>query len=478
MNPAGRFNSLHNIYAVTDSAGQPLFSISNNAVTFHVMRNDEPHWLWIPIGINEQQLLQFETNAINNRNKNNRQLAECLYFKKEFLVYDTLGRGAWHDIILQRKPAGLPLTNFIRTQLFVSDRKPFRELLTNLAQMSDTFHRQGIIHGKLKAENIIVGNDFALTALNHATITEKSATADNFALAHIAIVAYILGGEARVYMAAGGKSLFRPDVLSKHIRHIRTQAEFSKITPLTELTIALSDISKYDRATINEQIKALAVTPFVSMPLLVELLSASESGQIVSITPATANHNATRSREDKSLRIDFADCLYVADISDTIIRFQTKDGLWGFADKYGNTITTARFTYAGDFYEGRAEIATHNGYGLIDREGTYIIEPTLDVLEWHGTANIAAGCADGKWDLYDRNGERITYGKYDWLGGCEENILIARRENKFGFIRANGERVTELRYDEAYSFHNGKALVRAGNESYHISTDGIRTNDK
>lgn len=81
---------------------------------------------------------------------------------------------------------------------------------------------------------------------------------------------------------------------------------------------------------------------------------------------------------------------------------------FGFVDTDNNTVIPARFLWAGDFHEGRAEVLTPSGMGLIDKTGCYVIGPEYEIVEYDAAQSIVRVRQNGRWALFDYLGHRLT----------------------------------------------------------------------
>ncbi len=70
-------------------------------------------------------------------------------------------------------------------------------------------------------------------------------------------------------------------------------------------------------------------------------------------------------------------------------------------------IIDSRFKWASDFHEGRAEVETESGMGLIDREGRYIIEPIYKIVDYDVDCGLSRVRMGDKWALFSYMGEQI-----------------------------------------------------------------------
>ncbi len=70
-------------------------------------------------------------------------------------------------------------------------------------------------------------------------------------------------------------------------------------------------------------------------------------------------------------------------------------------------IIEGRFKWASDFHEGRAEVETETGMGLIDKQGHYIIAPQYEIVDYSVEFGLTRVRKDDLWALYDYMGDQI-----------------------------------------------------------------------
>ena len=79
-----------------------------------------------------------------------------------------------------------------------------------------------------------------------------------------------------------------------------------------------------------------------------------------------------------------------------------------------NPVIPSQFLWASDFHEGRAEVQTRTGMGLIDREGGYVIPPEYEIVDYDPAVSIVHVRHGGRWALFDYLGRRLTeFGRED-----------------------------------------------------------------
>jgi hypothetical protein len=68
-------------------------------------------------------------------------------------------------------------------------------------------------------------------------------------------------------------------------------------------------------------------------------------------------------------------------------------------------------------------------------------------------------CHDGLWGLIDRQGNYILPPTYSQIEQFAEGLALVSLHNKIGFINKKGEVVIPLEYDNGRSFSEGLAAV-------------------
>ncbi len=84
------------------------------------------------------------------------------------------------------------------------------------------------------------------------------------------------------------------------------------------------------------------------------------------------------------------------------------DAGYGFVDTDNNPVIASQFLWASDFHEGRAEVQTAEGMGLIDRQGCFVIPAEYEIIDYDYAASIIQVRHNGQWALFDYLGRRLT----------------------------------------------------------------------
>lgn len=106
-------------------------------------------------------------------------------------------------------------------------------------------------------------------------------------------------------------------------------------------------------------------------------------------------------------RPEFTGHLFVGEMSDMLIRVEDEAG-YGYVDTSNRTVIAPQFIWAADFREGRAEVQTAEGMGLIDKQGRHVIEPRYEIVDFNPYTGCTRLRREGLWALADYNGRIAT----------------------------------------------------------------------
>ena len=79
----------------------------------------------------------------------------------------------------------------------------------------------------------------------------------------------------------------------------------------------------------------------------------------------------------------------------------------GVVDTENRPVIAPQFVWAADFREGRAEVQTAQGMGLIDKRGHYVIEPRYEIVDYNPYTGCSRIRSEGLWALADYNGRIV-----------------------------------------------------------------------
>ncbi len=143
-----------------------------------------------------------------------------------------------------------------------------------------------------------------------------------------------------------------------------------------------------------------------------------------------------------------------------------------YTDSDNNPIIEQTFIWGEPLREGRAVVQTENGYGLIDKQGHYLLPPRFEELSWNETTGVCVAMVDGRWSMYDREGVLLTDTTYDWIGEACGNLYPMEEDGQSGFLDCNGQVAIPAEWDYAESFAETLTTVKRDGTTHIIDSQG------
>lgn len=128
---------------------------------------------------------------------------------------------------------------------------------------------------------------------------------------------------------------------------------------------------------------------------------------------------------------------YYSDLTERSM-FSKKDSLnYGFLNSKGKTVIKAKYTYASDFFNGKSNIIIDSIPGVLLKDGSEKLFPQYDATYWY-----------------------------------KDNLGLAIKDKKYGFINKNGDIIVPLKYEDAFPFYNGYASIKSNDKWNYINEQG------
>ncbi len=144
------------------------------------------------------------------------------------------------------------------------------------------------------------------------------------------------------------------------------------------------------------------------------------------------------------------------------------DSLYGIVDLSGKWTVEPVFEDIRGFYENGtafAQESTTHLWGLINETGEWLIEPQYSIASWFSDDLIRV--VDPRTDLaglVDMTGAWVLQPRFYWVDeSYEDGVPFAAKDPEidlWGFANMDGEWVIEPQYEEAFSFAEGRAVVK------------------
>ncbi len=161
----------------------------------------------------------------------------------------------------------------------------------------------------------------------------------------------------------------------------------------------------------------------------------------------------------------------VSYFSDGLCGVKSDDGRWGFINREGTITINYQFDETSDFRNNKCIVMSSNKYGVIDKEGKYIINPQFSDMVIDG--DIFLVNQDGKWGWCDKDGKLIINPQFtNAFPFNGQNITSVQSGNSYGYIDKNGEILINPQFDVAMPFNGKLALVVSADKIGFIDKDG------
>ena len=158
------------------------------------------------------------------------------------------------------------------------------------------------------------------------------------------------------------------------------------------------------------------------------------------------------------------------------------DDGWGYINKKGTFVIPANFKSAGPFMGDYAAASIKvrgqqfgEKFGYIDKRGEFVIEPKFDFA-----ANFIDGVAwvqegdirEKKYGIIDKKGYYILSPQYAASKQFAEGLAPAKIGGKWGYVNTTGTIVIEPKFDDAGRFAEGLAPAKIGGTWGYVNTIG------
>ena len=196
--------------------------------------------------------------------------------------------------------------------------------------------------------------------------------------------------------------------------------------------------------------------------LLLSILS------ILSINNLRAQNRCVIKLEGKTGYIDNLGTVVIPMIYESGIQFSEGlaavklNGKWGYIDTAGIKAIDFKFSGADYFSNGYACVMVDTSWGVSNSAGNWIIKPTHEMVEYMNEGFIAIE-KNEKWAFFDLKRKKyITKFIYEDLWSYHEGLAMVKIGNNYGFIDTKGKVALDPIYRQVrmMSFSCGLACVR------------------
>lgn len=455
-NPNGRFRTLAGIYPAVDAKGELPMRVDELCVDFTMVTGGKCCTLKCFLKEGEKHRARLRDVATFTRHIDSPYLVPCSYLENELVVFDADEKPRYADVFLQNDPNGEPLGDFLARATSENDIGAIANLLRETARMARWLWENDFSAGRLSSYGIAVTRSLIPVVADYTRSCRKRSPDELRAWGGLLAAIYCCGAQPELYDTFIGEHITGTGKLTAFAATIGELLAEEPATPLSMLAEHIAGEPKEDGYTDR------------LLDLMANVAS-SEISESEALRKMSGFVNADGKTASPSRNL--ARYLSIGEMNCNLMK--AFDGAsWQYIDKNGNVAFDGRFLGASDFEEGRAVVETDTGYGLIDDEGRFVIEPVFDDISWDSYNNVAIVTKDGKSGLCSRNGDRVTGLDYEQILDCSEGLLPARKEFLYGYIGKDGKQAIGFIYDDAFGFRDGVARVRRKGRESLIDTEG------
>ncbi len=450
-NPAGRFRTLGGIYPLRNTDGTPSLRAHRRYVDFDILAPSGRAVLRAPLG-SEHSLCEMRILAARLARMRSPYLLPFEFREAEMTVFDSSMNPKQIDVCVQVLPPHSSLEEFLQQQSASGSTAQIERIIPQLTELVFWAHRNSI---GLTPSAVIVTQSGNGPAVRMVSIPKIDLSSQVIA----ATLATLLMPHS--YAQFGRRILLHPRAMAESAGIISAAL---RGTAYEEIAAMASGCDRASLDAILGHVGAYTHEDFCNM------------GKLLAANPAPALQPICDAAQHEAPDI-FSHYYWTDRTGEDIVCAMDSDG-WKYVDAQGRPVFPQTFRYAMPFREGRAEVETETGKGLIDRQGRYVLPPEYEEVSWDEYHGVAVVMRYGKWSLKNRDGKPVGREHFDYLGDFSEGLDVAMRDGKWGFVNLSGQVVVPLKYDDASSFSDGAARVSENGREFTIDRSGRQTDSK
>jgi hypothetical protein len=141
---------------------------------------------------------------------------------------------------------------------------------------------------------------------------------------------------------------------------------------------------------------------------------------------------------------------------------------YGLINRQGHFIVELSFQHVSDFHSGLARCEKDGKAGLINRRGEMVIPAMYAAVEERFREGLIPVEINDKWGFINLKNEIVVRPEFDHVEPFSEGLARVQVGKLLGFVNRDGKVVIQPQFAEARDFHDGLAVVSLGHERYGV----------
>lgn len=151
-------------------------------------------------------------------------------------------------------------------------------------------------------------------------------------------------------------------------------------------------------------------------------------------------------------------------------------GKWGFIQQNATVLLEPQFDEVSDLINERAIVKVKGLYGLIRKDGSYVLKPeyqNLTFLEEASNEFVRMDIKRERFGIVDKEGKLKAVPMFDKIFPFKNGLARVMVNGKYGFIDSTNSFVVEPKYENANDYSEGLAAVQVNKKWGYLNTKGV-----
>ena len=133
-------------------------------------------------------------------------------------------------------------------------------------------------------------------------------------------------------------------------------------------------------------------------------------------------------------------------------------GNWGYIDKAEKLRVQPIYDSSFDFINNAAIVIENGKYGVIDKDGKYLLDTKYDKISRNQFGSFAIEL-EGKFGLYNSKIKKVASPEFSEATEVSKDQVIVKRRELYGVLNGDGRFTIPLMYNNITHLKGGKYMV-------------------